>query len=160
MKKILFGLFMISPTIVSSQTLQYNLENDHLLGDTFGSYPPPEKTGPVIVEGLSYSVRAIQARLDVVPNDALRVTVTPHSDDNILADVEFYNTLTTRNEPSEHITFTVDGYDVVILLTFRQGPISDEMEVIPPDGFYAEPRTVKVEEYESGTVRIYMHLLG
>jgi hypothetical protein len=85
------------------------------------------------------------------------ITIEPTTAPGAVAQVTFVNATVHADET---VTFdlTLDGLTVTVEALVGRGLTPDRMTVIPPDGYYAEPSEMDVEEDGVGTIIVYPYL--
>jgi hypothetical protein len=85
------------------------------------------------------------------------ITLEPTTAPGAVAQVTFVNATVHADET---VTFdlTLDGLTVTVEALVGRGLTPDRMTVIPPDGYYAEPPEMDVEEDGVGTIIVYPYL--
>ena len=121
--------------------------------DDYDREPYVQPIQEVAVDGTDYEYGGVEA--DLPP---LSVTFVYREDH--YGDVVFHNALTSW-QVGDILTFTLpDGLTLEVNLEAGPGDAPDVMTVVPPAGFYAEPKSISVDEDESGTIEIHELLLG
>lgn len=102
---------------------------------------PSRRRGNAAYVGGGYSSIAIQ------PTDA----------PGAVAEIVFDNR-TVHSDTLERFDLTLNGLTVTVEALVGRGLTPDRMTVIPPDGYYAEPPEMDVEEDGVETIIVYPHL--
>jgi len=76
------------------------------------------------------------------------------------ADVTIANRLSTGHGQDTACTIIVDGLPVGILWHHNPGDMPDQVTVIPPPGYYADPPMMVVPEGQNATARVRQILMG
>ena len=118
---------------------------------------PAKKVNRATVVGTVYELKSLY---DSRNQDNRPMTITFIPQEEYYGDVVFKNELVMSNSPTVIEFQLPDGLSITVILESGPGDIPDDMEVIPPPGFYTIPDKITVEEGEDGKIEIHEMLLG
>lgn len=85
------------------------------------------------------------------------IAIQPTDAPGAVAEIVFDNR-TVHSDTLERFDLTLNGLTVTVEALVGRGLTPDRMTVIPPDGYYAEPPEMDVEEDGVETIIVYPHL--